>query len=82
LAESEGNEIAVKKIYSTYKMWCGERGEYPLSQANFQRRLADRGLTLTGHGTNAVLKNYFTKPRVVPDGVVDYSHLSRTAGDF
>lgn len=82
LAESEGNEIAVKKVYSTYKMWCGERGEYPLSQANFQRRLADRGLTISGHGTNAILKDFFTKPRSVPDGVIDYSNLARTVGEF
>jgi putative DNA primase/helicase len=81
LAESEGNEIQVKKVYATYKMWAGERGEYPLSLGNFQRRLMDRGLNVVGQGSSALLKGYHTKPRLVPDGVVDYSSLSR-AVDF
>ena len=81
LAESEGTEIQVKKVYATYKMWAGERGEYPLSLGNFQRRLMDRGLNVIGQGSSAMLKGYHTKPRIVPDGVVDYSSLSR-AVDF
>jgi len=79
--ETDGNDMPVKKLYTIYKMWCGERGEYPLSQANFQRRLADRGMEIGGHGTNAILKNRFTRPRAVPDSQVDYSLLSRAA-DF
>jgi putative DNA primase/helicase len=81
IAESEGSEIQVKKVYATYKMWAGERGEYPLSLGNFQRRLVDRGLNVVGHGSGAMLKGYHTKPRLVPDGAVDYSSLSR-AVDF
>lgn len=63
--ESVGSSIAVKILYSVYRAWSEDRGERPLTQIRFQRKLSDRGLTVEGQGSKAVVKDMMLLPKPV-----------------
>ena len=78
--ESAGGSLNISELYQLYKMWSDARGERPLSQIGFTRKLADRGLTIEGTGTRAVLRGYVMMPREVPQApVVDFSRQAKYA---
>jgi hypothetical protein len=60
-------------------MWSDERGERPMTQIAFQRKLSDRNLDVIGTGARAVIKGYALAPRAVPSGEVDWGMASRFA---
>ena len=39
----DGEEVSAKDLYEAYKSWCDSEGEEALKQANFGRRLTERG---------------------------------------
>jgi P4 family phage/plasmid primase-like protien len=63
--ESEGTMLSVKILYSVYRAWSEDRGERPLTQIRFQRKLSDRGLTIDGQGSKAVVKDMMLLPKPV-----------------
>ena len=81
-AESEGTSLGVKALYTIYKMWTEERGERSLSQTNFQRRLADRGIKIEGQGSRAMIIGRIMVPRAVPSSEVDWGTATRFAKNF
>ena len=81
-AESEGTSLGVKALYTIYKMWTEERGERSLSQTNFQRRLADRGIKIEGQGSRAMILGRIMVPRAVPSSEVDWGTATRFAKNF
>ena len=59
----------MKSIYVNYRYWCEDRGERPLAQSNFQRKLIDRAIKIEGSGGKAEIIGR-TLPLVsVPDNV-------------
>ena len=67
--EVEGGRVLVKSIYVNYRYWCEDRGERPLAQSNFQRKLIDRAIKIEGNGGKAEIIGR-TLPLVsVPDNV-------------
>jgi putative DNA primase/helicase len=80
--ESEGASISVKSLYSVYRMWSEERGERPLSQIGFQRKLSDRGLKIEGQGARADIHNRLLIPRPVPSAEVNWGEATRFARNF
>jgi putative DNA primase/helicase len=77
--ESEGARLLVKALYATYRFWSDERGERPMTQIAFQRKLSDRGLEVIGLGSKAEIMGHALIPRAVPTGEVDWSTASRFA---
>ena len=75
----EGASVAVKSLYSLYRMWSEERGEKPMTQIAFQRKLSDRNMRVIGNGAKAILEGYALAPRAVPTGEVDWSLAARFA---
>ena len=63
--ESDGSMVAVKILYSVYRAWSEDRGERPLTQIRFQRKLSDRGLTIEGQGSKAVVIDMMLMPKPV-----------------
>jgi P4 family phage/plasmid primase-like protien len=57
----------IKSIYITYRYWCEDRGERPLAQTNFQRKLSDRGVKVEGTGSKAEVIGRILPPVAVPD---------------
>ncbi len=53
----EGGTTLVKALYVTYRLWSDERGERPLTQIGFQRKLNDRGCVIVGTGSRAEIQN-------------------------
>lgn len=77
--ESVGASTQIKSLYSVYRVWSDERGERPMSQIAFQRKLSDRGLAVNGQGAKATLENRALNPRVVPSDNVDWGMATRLA---
>lgn len=70
-------------IYRSYKAWSDSRGERPLSQIGFQRKLADRGLEILGHGNRALVKGRATllyEVGILP--VVDFAKQANYSTSF
>lgn len=74
---AEGAVLPLKALYSVYRMWSEERGEKPMTQIAFQRKMADRGLEITGFGSRAEIANHQIVPRVVSSSEVDWSMATR-----
>ena len=68
----EGVTTPIKAIYVAYRLWSDQRGERPLTQIAFQRKLSDRGCDIVGQGGRAELRGRQPMLRSVPDGAVDW----------
>lgn len=78
--ESEGAATPVKGLYAVYRMWSEERGERPMTQIAFQKKLVERNIDLEGVGSRAIVKGYSLAPRAVQQpGSVDWSSMQRFA---
>ncbi len=54
------------ELYKRYKGWSDSRGERPLSQIGFHRKLSDRGIEVLGAGNRAILSGISLAPHEVP----------------
>lgn len=75
--EADGTSVLVKNLYSVYRMWSDERGERPMTQIAFQRKLTDRGLQVVGQGSSAIINGRGLVPRMVPDAEIDWGSITR-----
>jgi phage/plasmid-associated DNA primase len=81
--ETESTVLHVRELYNVYRNWSDERGERPMSQIAFHRKLSDRGLPIEGQGKSAVIRNRSLTPRVVPTGgEIDWQTATRFARNF
>jgi putative DNA primase/helicase len=76
---AEGMNLPLKALYAVYRVWSEERGERPMTQIAFQRKMADRGLEITGVGSRAEIAGHQIVPRVVNTTDVDWSMATRFA---
>jgi putative DNA primase/helicase len=74
---ADGSSSLVKSIYGVYRMWSDERGERPMTQIAFHRKLADRGLQIVGQGARAQIIGRVMLPRAIPSGEIDWGLASR-----
>jgi putative DNA primase/helicase len=72
--EAEEARTPIKSLYIVYRYWCEDRGERPLAQTNFQRKLADRGIRVEGTGSKAEVIGRILPPVAVPDYNVSQSN--------
>jgi len=77
--ESKGSEVQVKALYMVYRVWSEERGEKPMTQIAFHRKLVERNLPVDGMGARAIIKDYVLMPRVVPSSEIDWGMAARLA---
>ena len=75
--ESEGSATTVKALYAVYRAWSEERGERPMTQIAFQRKISDRGMAVTGLGAKAQIEGHMLVPRAVSTGDVDWNNAIR-----
>jgi putative DNA primase/helicase len=74
---AEGSSSLVKSIYGIYRMWSDERGERPMTQIAFHRKLSDRGLQIVGQGARAQIMGRVMLPRAVSSGEINWDLASR-----
>jgi P4 family phage/plasmid primase-like protien len=77
--QGEGARTPIKSLYAVYRMWSEERGEKPMTQIAFQRKLSERGLEINGHGSRAEIIDYMLMPRSVQSSEVDWGVATRFA---
>jgi putative DNA primase/helicase len=75
--ENAGSTLSVKTLYTVYRAWSEDRGERPLTQIAFHRKLMDRNLNIVGSGSQATVGGRSLIPRAVPSGEVDWSVAAR-----
>jgi hypothetical protein len=74
----EGTNTKLTDIYGLYKSWSDIRGERPLTQIAFQRKLLDRGIEIIGNGNRALLKNIGRAVQNVSGpSAIDFNSLAR-----
>ena len=76
---SEGTSTAVKSLFGVYRVWSEERGERPMTQIAFHRKLADRNLDIQGTGARAIINGITLVPRVVQSNDIDWGTAVRFA---
>lgn len=77
--ESEGASVTMKDLYAVYRVWSEERGERPMTQIAFHRKLVEKGVRMTEDGTRSVIHGRAKVPRAVASGEVDWGLASRMA---
>lgn len=78
--KSEGSSITIKQLFFIYRAWSEDRGERPMTQIAFDRKLRERGLKIEGSGAKATVFGVQMAPRPVPtSGDADWSLLTRSA---
>ena len=76
---SEGGIVSIKELYGTYQIWSESRGERPMTQIAFDKKLRERGFDVVGNGSQAMINNLSQKPRAVRSPEENWSHLARSA---
>ena len=76
---SEGTSTAVKSLFGVYRVWSEERGERPMTQIAFHRKLTERNLDIHGTGSRAVIHGITQIPRVVHSTEIDWNTATRFA---
>lgn len=74
----EGAHTKMTDLYRRYKMWSESRGERPVTQISFQRKMSDRGMDVLGVGNRAIIQGISMTPQeVTPINEVDFSTAAR-----
>jgi P4 family phage/plasmid primase-like protien len=75
----EGTSTAMKSLFGVYRVWSEERGERPMTQIAFDRKLRDRNMAVNGTGSRAVVEGINLIPRVVQSSDIDWNLATRFA---
>lgn len=51
--DAPGESIPMRTLFMIYRVWSEERGERPMTQIAFQKKLVERGLNVVGVGSRA-----------------------------
>jgi putative DNA primase/helicase len=81
--ETEEDVLAtapIKHIFLAYQEWSTDRGERPMSQIAFTRKIQDRGINITGKGGRAIVMGRRMKP-IEKAGEIDWNLAQRIARD-
>ena len=80
---SEGANCTVKQLFLQYRTWSEDRGERPMTQIAFDRKMRERSYKIEGSGAKATVFGIQIAPRPVPiNGDTDWSGLTRVARTF
>ena len=80
--ESEGGNVLMKILFNVYRSWSEERGERPMSQIAFHRKLSERNIEIEGSGSRAVVQKKILKPREIGSSEVDWNTVTRLANNY
>ena len=67
--QSEGTSILVKALFLHYRNWSEDRGERPLTQIGFDRKLRERNFKVEGSGAKATVYGMHRAPAPVPTAI-------------
>ena len=67
--KAEGTSIFVKSLFLHYRNWSEDRGERPLTQIGFDRKLRERNYRVEGSGAKAIVYGMHRAPAPVPTSI-------------
>jgi putative DNA primase/helicase len=76
---NEGATTPIKSLYVIYRIWAEERGEKPMTQTAFQRKMLERNVEVVGQGSQAIIMGRSLKPRQVSNNDIDWGTATRFA---
>lgn len=76
---NEGATTPIKSLYVIYRIWAEERGEKPMTQTAFQRKMLERNVEVVGQGSQAIIMGRSLKPRQVTNNEIDWGTATRFA---
>jgi P4 family phage/plasmid primase-like protien len=74
--ENPSVQTPIKTLYGVYRSWCEERGERPMTQISFHRKMVERNVKVEGTGSRAVVKGRSLVPRAVHTAEIDWSTMN------
>lgn len=79
LVEDPTKVISIKRVMTIYRMWCEDRGEKPMTQTSFTRKIVDRQIQLVGQDSEESIVGYdiLTKAAPVPMTWEEMQRFSR-----
>lgn len=78
-----GESVNVNSLYKRYKQWSDSRGERPITQIAFHRKLADRGMEVIGSGNKAIVNGItMAMYQVSFEEPTDFATAARFANSF
>lgn len=57
--------VGMRDLFALYRIWSEQRGEKPLTQIAFDRKLRDRNMQLEGSGSRVIIKGIMMPPRII-----------------
>ena len=72
-------KTTIKSLYSVYRIWSEDRGERPMTQIAFTRKMSDRGAKVEGTGSKAIVRGYSTLNHMKTQEATQWSHLTQRA---
>lgn len=78
--KSDDASVTVQSLFLIYRSWSENRGERPMTQIAFDRKLRERSYRVEGSGARALVYGVYIAPRQVPlGGPTDWSLMTRSA---
>lgn len=78
-----GENSKVNDVYRRYKQWSDSRGERPIAQITFHRKLVDRGMEVLGSGNRAIVKGIsLAMHEVMAQEQIDFASSARFSSSF
>jgi len=77
--QNVGSSVLIKLLFGVYQTWSMERGEKPMTQIAFHRKLIERSVDVQGSGSRAVVHGMSLAERVPSSSAVDWSTITRMA---
>lgn len=77
--QGEGEKTTIKTLYSVYRVWSDDRGERPMTQIAFTRKMNDRGANIEGTGSKAIIHGFAVSSQMKTAGATQWSHLAERA---
>jgi phage/plasmid-associated DNA primase len=74
--ENPSAKTPIKLLYGVYRSWCEERGELPMTQIAFHRKMVERNVEIQGTGSRAICIGRSLIPRAVQTAELDWGTLN------
>lgn len=77
--ETEGAVLKIPDLFISYSIWSEKRGERPITQSTFDKKLRERGFNVQGSGNQAVILDVSQIPKAVQSSEINWEVMSDRA---
>ena len=77
--QAEGTVSQMSSVYISYSIWSEKRGERPMTQIAFDKKLRERGYDVQGRGSEAIIINMSQVPKAVQSNEINWGVMADRA---